>query len=167
MRNGSLERILKKLNKLCKELDNYYDINKGGCCYVAYLIATNLWNLNIKYKLVVCDKYKNCKALKMRKDINSLELSNYGFNHYFIEVDGFPINMGYFYEDLFYHSKASYVNPFCIGKIYTYFKEKGGWNSTYETSYNSIVKDTINKFFEENEKRIRQIVDARRRAQRR
>jgi hypothetical protein len=162
MKNGNLEPILKKLSQLCSDLDRWYDINKGGCCYVAYLIATNLWNLKIKYKLVVCDRGKTCKALKMRRDINSLRLSDYSFNHYFIEVDGFPINMGCFNKKVCYQSKASYINPFCIGKIYTYFKERDGWNETYKLRYNPIVKDTINKFFEENEECIRQIVDARR-----
>lgn len=162
MKNGNLEPILKKLSQLCSELDRWYNINRGGCCYVAYLIATNLWNLKIKYKLVVCDTGKTCKALKMRRDINSLRLSGYSFNHYFIEVDGFPINMGYFNKKVCYQSKASYINPFCIGKIYTYFKEKGGWNEIYKTRNNPIIRDTINKFFEENEECIRQIVDARR-----
>ena len=160
MRNGSLEPILKKLSQLCSDLDRWYDINRGGCCYVAYLIAVNLWNLKIKYKLVLCDRYKTCKALKMRRDINSLRLSGYSFNHYFIEVDGFPINMGYFNKKVCYQSKASYINPFCIGKIYTYFKERNGWNEIYKSHYNPIVKDTINKFFEENEECIRQIVNA-------
>ena len=162
MKNGNLEPILKKLSQLCSDLDRWYDINRGGCCYVAYLIATNLWNLKIKYKLVVCDKWKTCKALEMRRDINSLRLSDYSFNHYFIEVDGFPINMGYFNKKVCYQSKASYINPFCIGKIYTYFKERDEWNEIYKPHYNPIVRDTINKFFEENEECIRQIVDARR-----
>ena len=160
MKNGNLEPILKKLSQLCSDLDRWYDINRGGCCYVAYLIAVNLWNLKIKYKLVLCDRYKTCKALKMRRDINSLRLSGYSFNHYFIEVDGFPINMGYFNKKVCYQSKASYINPFCIGKIYTYFKERNGWNEIYKSHYNPIVKDTINKFFEENEECIRQIVNA-------
>lgn len=162
MKNGNLEPILKKLSQLYSDLDRWYDINRGGCCYVAYLIATNLWNLKIKYKLVVCDRDKTCKALEMRRDINSLRLSDYSFNHYFIEVDGFPINMGYFNKKVCYQSKASYINPFCIGKIYTYFKERDGWNEIYKPRHNHIVKDTINKFFEENEECIRQIVDARR-----
>ena len=162
MKNGNLEPILKKLSQLCSDLDRWYDINRGGCCYVAYLIATNLWNLKIKYKLVVCDKWKTCKALEMRRDINSLRLSDYSFNHYFIEVDGFPINMGYFNKKVCYQSKASYINPFCIGKIYTYFKERDEWNEIYKPHHNPIVRDTINKFFEENEECIRQIVDARR-----
>ena len=160
MKNGNLEPILKKLSQLCSDLDRWYDINRGGCCYVAYLIAVNLWNLKIKYKLVLCDRYKTCKALKMRRDINSLRLSGYSFNHYFIEVDGFHINMGYFNKKVCYQSKASYINPFCIGKIYTYFKERNGWNEIYKSHYNPIVKDTINKFFEENEECIRQIVNA-------
>ena len=160
MKNGNLEPILKKLSQLCSDLDRWYDINRGGCCYVAYLIATNLWNLKVKYKLVLCDKYKTCKALKMRRDINSLRLSGYSFNHYFIEVDGFPINMGYFNKKVCYQSKASYINPFCIGKIYTYFKERDEWNEIYKPRHNPIVKDTINKFFEENEECIRQIVNA-------
>lgn len=162
MKNGNLEPILMKLNQLCNDLDSWYDINRGGCCYVAYLIATNLWNLNIKYKLVVCDKYKTHKALEMRKDINSLRLSDYGFNHYFIEVDGFPINRGGFTKYVCCQSKASYINPFCIGKMYTYFKERDEWNETYKPYHNHIVRDTINKFFEENEECIRQIVNASR-----
>ena len=45
--------LISDLNNLCSYLDNWYEINSGACCYVAYLIARHLDKLNVGYKLIV------------------------------------------------------------------------------------------------------------------
>ena len=52
--------FIDKLNKLCKKLDLEYKINKGGCCFIAYLISKQLEKLNIPYELVVYDDEDRC-----------------------------------------------------------------------------------------------------------
>ena len=59
-----------QLNNLCQKLDILYDINNGGCCYVAYKIAKQLDKLNIKYELVVFDYISKNKSLTSKEVIN-------------------------------------------------------------------------------------------------
>lgn len=44
------KKLFTKLNQLCLELDNKYNINCGGCCYVAACIAEQLESFNIPLK---------------------------------------------------------------------------------------------------------------------
>ena len=44
--------LIDKLNTFLKDLDSTYDINSGGCFYVAYLIARELYNRGINYTVV-------------------------------------------------------------------------------------------------------------------
>ena len=34
-----INKLIYWLNRTCKLLDDRYNINRGGCCYVAYVIA--------------------------------------------------------------------------------------------------------------------------------
>ena len=47
-------QLFTALNKLCDEMNYSYDINCGGCCYVAAVLAENLENVNIPFKVVCC-----------------------------------------------------------------------------------------------------------------
>ena len=41
--------ILDELNSLCDNLNYKYSINSGGCCFVAFCIATQLEKYGIPY----------------------------------------------------------------------------------------------------------------------
>ena len=44
--------LINELNEFLKKLDNVYNINSGGCFYVAYLIAREFYKLGINYTVV-------------------------------------------------------------------------------------------------------------------
>ena len=54
---------IQALNDLLNYLHTNYNINFGGCCLVSYYIATHLYNLKIKYKLVI---YNKCIDVRKR-----------------------------------------------------------------------------------------------------
>ena len=47
-----IKDLVNKLNKFLERLDGTYNINSGGCFYVAYLIARELDRLGINYTVV-------------------------------------------------------------------------------------------------------------------
>ena len=70
-------KLFKDLNCLCFELSECYDINNGGCCYVAAVIAEQLEKYNIPFKvgyaespthyaIKVCDRYINRDDFKFK-----------------------------------------------------------------------------------------------------
>ena len=46
------KELFKQVNKLCYNLDNKYNINCGGCCYVAACIAEQLELKGIPFKVI-------------------------------------------------------------------------------------------------------------------
>ena len=60
MRNLNIKHLRKSLDCLCQFLDDVYHINSGGCCLIAYLIASNLDKLGVKYSLVVYNDSRKC-----------------------------------------------------------------------------------------------------------
>jgi hypothetical protein len=117
------KKLFTKLNQLCLELDYKYNINCGGCCYVAACIAEQLERFNIPFKIV---HYDICGC------------------HYAIKVSDRYINRSDYkkkeiYEILDYDSEE-------IFSIYY----TGDWNDTYERKYNSIVHRKIKNLFNEN-----------------
>ena len=117
------KKLFTKLNQLCLELDNKYNINCGGCCYIAACIAEQLERFDIPFEIV---HYDICGC------------------HYAIKVSDRYINRSDYkkkeiYEILDYSSEEMF-------DIYY----NGDWNSTYERKYNSIVHRKIKKLFDEN-----------------
>lgn len=115
--------LFKEINKVCLYLDSKYDINNGGCCYVAACISKQLELYNIPFKVVHYDLWGCHYAIKVsdrylnRCDYKKREIT---------EI------LDYTSQDLF----EIYYN--------------GDWNETYDTKYNSIVKDLIQEVFNEN-----------------
>lgn len=117
------KKLFTKLNQLCLELDNKYNINCGGCCYIAACIAEQLERFDIPFEIV---HYDICGC------------------HYAIKVSDRYINRSDYkkkeiYEILDYNSEEMF-------DIYY----NGDWNSTYKRKYNSIVHRKIKNLFNEN-----------------
>ena len=49
----NIHSLARELDKLCEQLDNKYDVNCGGCCYICWQIARHLERLGLKYNLVL------------------------------------------------------------------------------------------------------------------
>lgn len=126
-----LQILAYNLNELCLNLDEYYDINSGGCCFVAACIAECLEKYGIEFSVLVYNCYEN--------EFNEIGCSQY---HYMIMFNNTIINnMNY-----------------CSGTLYTYVDSEMlfqhfsecSWNETYDTTHNDNVKAQIIYCFEQS-----------------
>lgn len=139
-----MRKFVNKLNRFCEELHSKYLINSGGCCFVAYLIAKELYKRNIKYKVVIGSYDKQLPSLELRHNIKN----NYGFPcneyvacHYWIKIGKYEINK---------MPKKDYIisQCACIKSEHLYnLYLSGDWNDEYDTSNNDIIECKIYDFF--------------------
>lgn len=129
--------FIDKLNKLCKKLDLEYKINKGGCCFIAYIISKQLEKLNIPYELVVYDDEDRCDL-----DADSLTFDETA-NHYCIKISKQGIvNQGNC-NDEDYNVYNVKLNSSDLEYIYN----NGSWNHMYDSKNNHTIENIINNFF--------------------
>lgn len=149
MRTINNSKFRHSLNCLCNCLNNLYDINNGGCCYVAYLIAYHLDKLNIRYNLVIYDYIKKDER-KIEYEILNRHIPNSitGINtcdHYCISISGDIINK----------SDSSYLEKHVIknvtNKNIKWIYKKGNWNKMYDRNNDKFVRRMINLFFSKYE----------------
>ena len=156
MRNLSYYSLLKNLNSLCRFLDETYNVNMGGCCYLASLIAKHLDKLNIKYDLIIYDNYSRnrenikCEVISRRrnKGLNNSVTGRYSCNHYCIRLRGAGVlngNGDYTEEHRYSIPNISYKN---IRWIY----KNSRWNKCYKVQYNKTIKNIVKEFFKNYEK---------------
>lgn len=151
MRNLNSHKLRYSLDRLCKFLDYTYNINNGGCCLIAYIIARNLDRLDINYSLVIYDDNKKDKT-GIEKEILSMSKSSNAYTsitgkstciHYCLRITGGIIN-GDLDED-FIEYEIKNVKSRNIKWIY----KTGKWNSDYDTKNTKVVRRIINTFFEQ------------------
>lgn len=152
MRYLNIHRLVSALNSLCEQLNDDYDINCGGCCYIAYLIAANLEKFNIKYKLIVSSygglnrsKVNNeVRAMTMNlRDSNSVTGENTQMHYYIMVEGGGPINKGLV-------CLTTPITKITSKNIYWIY-QNGSWNPTYRTQNNKLIKKLINSHFRQYE----------------
>lgn len=135
---NSVAILVNQLNNICEKLDNKYDINNGGCCYVAYCIAKILEKTNLNFYLIAFDR-----CCDFNKESNILDL-NRSCNHYAIRIktkyNNYTINISSFTDAYSIDLKASSTN---ILKHY----QKHVWNDVYNTYNNIKVKTTIEETY--------------------
>ena len=122
----SRKELFKRLNALCKELDSKFNINCGGCCYVAACLAEQLELHNIPYTIVHYEMY-SC--------------------HYAIKVSDRYLNRCDYYKK----EIGEYLD--CGSKSLFNIYYEGDWNETYNTVHNKIVRKRISQAFENYENR--------------
>ena len=126
----NLHELYLKLNDLCIFLNCVYDINYGGCCYLAYLIAKSLEKTNFKFSVVVyrctCD------------DFYDLDCGHY---HYAIKLGDDIIN-GYEEDDYKIFDNVSSTD------LLDHYKECD-WNDYYRTRKNALIKQVVNNFYKD------------------
>lgn len=140
----SREKLSKKLNLLCKYLNDEYSINFGGCCYVAYLMASLLKHDGIKYKVIVFDSENFCKRKTFIED-------PWDHTHYCIQVDNYLIN-----EDNcegLYKVVYKRVTPKDLKKHYF----RSSWNDTYDVTNNSFIEKIIRTSYEKFKKSLSKV----------
>lgn len=125
----NIQCLINELNKFLKRLDNEYNINSGGCFYVAYLIARELYKLGINYTVV--DWHEDSR------------LDEYSMYHRSLKVDGryvnTPlINYGNYIDDL------GYISPYKLSR------DSGKYSlGLLKPSVRFKIRDSIVKFFKE------------------
>lgn len=116
----SRKELFKQINRLCEEFNFKYNINCGGCCYVAAVLAEQLELHNIPFKIV---HYNLCGC------------------HYAIKVSDRYLNRDdYRKEEIYEYLEWS------SEKLYKVYYE-GNWNECYNKKHNPTVKKSIEKIF--------------------
>ena len=129
--------FIDKLNKLCKKLDLEYKINKGGCCFIAYLISKQLEKLNIPYELVVYDDEDRCDL-----DADSLTFDETA-NHYCIKI----LKQGIVNQGDCNDEDYNVYNVKLNSDDLEYIYNNGSWNCMYDSKNNQTIENIINNFF--------------------
>ena len=114
-------QLFTEINKLCFELDCSYNINCGGCCYVAACLAEQLERVNIPFKIIHYDEW-SC--------------------HYAIKVSDRYLNRcDYEKREI---TEVLYENS---EWLYDTYYNYDSWNSSYNRKWNLIVSTKIKSLF--------------------
>jgi len=149
MRALNVHKLVDNLNLLCENLVSSYNINKGGCCFIAYLIARHLDRLKLSYQLIVySDEKKNIlgishEVFSMVKNFKEEDSSVTGYNtcyHYAIYLEGGGIINPEECNHTYYIGGLSSKNIKWVYKI-------GHWNSEYNIHFNRNIQKIVNSFF--------------------
>lgn len=151
----NLETLSRSINNLCQYLDEIYDINYGGCCYLAYLLASKLEELNLSYSLVVYDCFKKnieqvrfTSCNKVMSRIPEYTITGKGTcDHYCILLE-----KSIYLNNISYISGHEYIITGINSSSIKWIYKKGKWNSSYKRSKNRIIKSIIDNFFKRYEK---------------
>lgn len=115
------KELFKEINAKCEYLKNKFQINSGGCCYVAAVLAEYLTKYDIPYEVVYYDN---------------------GGCHYYIKVSDRNLNRdgcGWQYSEILDHGGYE--------EIYEWYYNDD-WNECYNTKYNGIVKISLKRIFD-------------------
>ena len=122
-----------QLNKMCKVLDKRYQINYGGCCYLAYCIAELLEKDGFNFSLVVFDDRYDMSQFTELSELPETMM------HYAIVFDDDSVNGDLINcddDDFDYSHQSFKVSAKDIMKYYN----SNPWNSQYSTACNGLIK---------------------------
>ena len=149
MQSNQLIKFVCKLKKLITFIDNAYDINYGGCCYLSYIVAKQLEKHNIPY-LVGITSYGDFDISEIKSNINRrsrngvFNFDDYACYHISIKIGHLDVNV---IEDTY---DVEYINLTSKDLYWLYNKglKNGDWNPTYNTNNNQIISKFINVLFQ-------------------
>ena len=148
----NLENLVEDLNVLCDRLDQDYNINFGGCCFVAYLMIKHFEKIGLHPTLIIesdCgdideDDFLDCVYTRSG---NCQGLKDQTCYHYFIyipEINKY-INSGEIYEDYLYEFQG------LSAKDVHWIYKTGDWNSDYDRKNSPMVGRKIAQVFKKYE----------------
>ena len=148
----NLENLVKDLNTLCDRLDQDYNINFGGCCFVAYLMMKHFEKIGFHPTLIIendcgeinIDDFLDCVHTRSG---NCQGLKDQTCYHYFIyipEINKY-INSGEIYEDYLYEFQGLSAKD-----VYWIYKT-GDWNNNYNRKNSPMVGRKIAQVFRKYE----------------
>lgn len=114
------KQLFSAINELCRDLDNKYRINSGGCCYIAAIIAKNLEEYCIPFKVVHFETYGTHYAIMVSdRRLNGAKWPFRGFDE-IVEMNSSRL------FEIYYENE---------------------WNEVYSTEHNSEVNELISNLF--------------------
>lgn len=140
--------LVSQLNKLCTKLDEKFDVNCGGCCYLAYCIAKLFEQHDIEFNIMVfdCDydleKFDNIAEITTAMSHYAIMLKNSSED--VINCDDYWFNYNY---------KNFEVTSNDILECYY---ESEGWCPQYDVKNNIKILSIIEEFFNEWENNLRE-----------
>lgn len=137
-----ISELVYTLKEASKFINNAYEINQGGCCYLAYCIAKNLERLHIKYKVIIYEKlgFIDSRIEQFIKDRNY----NIIHNHYAIIIGSEVIN-GWNHSDYVVCNLSSVD----LKWMWLYGIDSGGWNDVFNISKCKVIREIINSIFKD------------------
>lgn len=124
-----LKELIDELNKFLKRLDSMYNINSGGCFYVAYLIAREFYKLGINYTVV--DWHEDSRLNVYSVYHRSLKVDSHYVNPPLINYGNYVDNLGY-------------ISPYKLSR------DSGKYSlGLLKPSVRFKIRDSIVKFFKE------------------
>lgn len=148
----NLENLVEDLNVLCDRLDQDYNINFGGCCFVAYLIMKHFEKIGLHPTLIIesdCenidqDDFLDCVHTRSG---NCQGLKDQTCYHYFIYISEINkyINSGEIFEDYLYEFQG------LSAKDVHWIYKTGDWNNNYNKKSNPMVGREIAQVFRKYE----------------
>lgn len=144
-----LSNLVRNLNNLCEFLDNSYDINCGGCCYISHLIAKHLESLNIEYSVVILDYEIDKEDINEDEVITSIKKHKHNLltgrdvgNHYALKIEDEIINPSSIDED-----RTIICTNEIKSKDLKWIYDTGDWNDMYNIARNKYISSYIDTFF--------------------
>lgn len=146
----NLQSLCEKLVEACEEFNEDFDVNHGGCCYLALAIAKEFDKRGISYTLIV-DSHDDMNEETIAEEVLNRtrnlgeEDSVIGYHtrsHYYLLCNGTPINENGYYE---YEIEIPVTDYLPIKWIY----EHGDWNEDYDPRFNKYIRLYIKQIFKQ------------------
>ena len=147
----TLDTLIVSLNTLFTALDTIYDINAGGCCYIAYIVAEELEKRNFNnFSLRIYNDYvlneEDCFE-NIENDVEDFPIYSYTASHYVLVYDDIEINPDTEAEYLEYVDLHDVDSNFILDIC-----NKGDWNSVFNHNNLTFIRRFIKIIFDQYDK---------------
>lgn len=133
--------LVTKLNELCYKLDKKYNINSGGCCLVAWIIARACENLNIRYKIKLYPDDIIDSKISIRDAFRNGKMGT--FHHIALIIDNKSVNDPHCFLK---YVEISYIKSSWLKKCYF---SNTNWNKRFNSKNSILIEKKLIKFFNE------------------
>lgn len=152
MGRDALNSLIEELNTLCEDLHEDYQINYGGCCFVAYILMKNFESIGIRTELVIEDGCNECDDDNLYQNVKQRNKNCGGLGygtctHYFIYVPSAKVWVNS--EDC--DEDDMHYFPNLDSKDVHWIYKTGSWNSTFYRKHRPMIGRRIKQVFDKYE----------------